>query len=171
MDPHPGSGVRPPARTYTRGMGEQQAGRRPGGMDDPRWEPGMPVLDRQPVHGRPTLAQLAAMTPRSVPETAPTPLQRQWINLSAIALVLGVIAISALELGSSLGSPLVKLCVAIGGPILLLTTGDATLRIARSARAWMAVDAGRGWFRVAWVLASCVLLVLIAGTTIVVLRA
>jgi len=140
-------------------------------MDDPRWEPGMPALDRQPVRERPTLAQLAAMTPRSVPETAPTPLQRQYINLSAVALVLGVVAISALELGSSLGSPLVKLCVAIAGPILLLTTGDATLRIARSARAWMAVDPGRGWFRVAWVAASCVLLLLIVAAMVLVIRA
>ena len=118
----------------------------------------MPALDRQPVRERPSLAELAALTPRSVPETAPTPLQRQYINLSAVALVLGVVAISALELGSSLGSPLVKLCVAIAGPILLLTTGDATLRIARSARAWMTVDPGRGWFRVAWVAVSCVLI-------------
>ena len=122
-------------------MGEHEAGGRPGAMDDPRWEPGMPVLDRQAVREHrehPTLAQLAAMTPRSVPETAPTPLQRQYINLSAI---------------------------------LLLTTGDATLRIARSARAWMAVDPGRGWFRVAWVIASCVLLALIVTAMVVVLRA
>lgn len=152
-------------------MGEHEAGGRPGAMDDPRWEPGMPVLDRQPGHERPTLAQLAAMTPRSVPETAPTPLQRHYINLSAIALVLGVVAISALELGSSLSSPLVKLCVVVAGPILLLTTGDATLRIARAARAWMAVDPGRAWFRVAWVIASCVLLALIVGAMIVVLQA
>jgi hypothetical protein len=150
---------------------ERPQGGRTGATDDPRWEPGMPALDRQSVRERPTLAQLAAMTPRSVPETAPTPLQRQYINLSAVALVLGVIAISALELGSSLGSPLVKLCVAIAGPILLLTTGDATLRIARSARAWMAVDAGRGWFRVAWVAASCVLLAAIVAALVLVLRA
>jgi hypothetical protein len=140
-------------------------------MDDPRWEPGMPALDRQPVRERPTLADLAAATPRSVPETAPTPFQRQYINLSAVALVLGVVAISALELGSSLGSPLVKLCVAVAGPILLLTTADATLRIARSARAWMAVDAGRGWFRVAWVVVSCALLIAIVVAMALVLRA
>jgi hypothetical protein len=152
-------------------VGEHSRGGGPEALDDPRWEPGMPALDRQPARERPTLAQLAAMTPRSVPETAPTPLQRQYINLSAVALVLGAVAISALELGSSLGSPLVKLCVAIAGPILLLTTGDATLRIARSARAWMAVDPGRGWFRVAWVAASCVLLAVIVALTIVVLRA
>jgi hypothetical protein len=35
----------------------------------------------------------------------------------------------------------------------------------------MAVDPGRGWFRVAWVAASCVLLAVIVGATIVVLRA
>lgn len=131
----------------------------------------MPALDRQPVRERPTLADLAAATPRSVPETAPTPFQRQYINLSAVALVLGVVAISALELGSSLGSPLVKLCVAVAGPILLLTTADATLRIARSARAWMAVDAGRGWFRVAWVVVSCALLIAIVVAMALVLRA
>jgi hypothetical protein len=152
-------------------MGEQKAGGRRGTVDDPRWEPRMPALDRQPVRERLTLARLAAMTPRSVPETAPTPLQRQYINLSAVALVLGVIAISALELGSSLGSPLVKLCVLIAGPILLLTTGDATLRIARSARAWMPVDPGRGWFRVAWVVASCTLLAVIAAAMVLVLVA
>lgn len=155
-------------------MGENEAGGRPGAMDDPRWEPGMPVLDRQAVRDHrehPTLAQLATMTPRSVPETAPTPLQRQYINLSAVALVLGVVAISALELGSSLASPLVKVCVAIAGPILLLTTGDATLRIGRSVRAWMAVDPGRAWFRVAWVIVSCMLLAVIVAAMIVVLRA
>jgi hypothetical protein len=152
-------------------MGEQEAGGAPSVTDDPRWEPGMPALDRQPVRERPTLAQLAAAGPRSVPETAPTPLQRHYINLSAIALVLGVIAISALELGSSLSSPLVKACVAIAGPLLLITTGDATLRIARSARAWMAVDAGRAWFRVAWVAVSCLLMAVTVVATIAVLRA
>ena len=152
-------------------MGEQGAGGLPTVTDDPRWEPGMPELDRQPVRERQTLAQLAAAGPRSVPETAPTPLQRHYINLSAIALVLGVIAISALELGRRSGSPLVKVCVAIAGPLLLVTTGDATVRIGRSARAWMPVDAGRAWFRVAWVAVSCVLLAAIVAVMIVVLRA
>ena len=131
----------------------------------------MPVLDRQPVRARPTLADLARATPRSVPETAPTPLQAHYINLSVVALLLGAIAISALELGSPLGSPLVKLCVAIAGPILLLTTGDATVRIARSARAWLPVDAGRGWFRIAWAIASIALIALIAAIVLIVLRA
>ena len=59
-------------------------------MDDERWEPGMPVLDRQAVP-EPNLrvrtatgelpASLQGLPPRSVPETAPTPLQRHYINL------------------------------------------------------------------------------------------
>ena len=55
-------------------------------MDDPRWEPGMPVLDRQPV-GPGSAAQTAGtLPPRSVPETAPTPLQKHYVNLSAVGL-------------------------------------------------------------------------------------
>ncbi|MHB8459405.1 MAG: hypothetical protein ACYDAK_05745 [Candidatus Limnocylindrales bacterium] len=146
-------------------------------MDDPRWEAGMPVLDRQtgrdpssgpgPVEppiagiaGRPTLAQLPI---RSVPETAPTPLQPYYINLSVIALIAGAIAITALELGAGPGSALVKLCVVVGAPILALTTGDATLRIWRSARAWMPVDRTKGWFRIGWVGASIVLIAVLVG--------
>ncbi|HSO29318.1 MAG TPA: hypothetical protein VLS28_05400, partial [Candidatus Sulfomarinibacteraceae bacterium] len=82
-------------------------------MDDPRWEPGMPVLDRQDV---------AAASPRSIPETAPTPLQPHYINLSAIALVAGAVAITALETGSTLASPLVKACILVAAPILIATT-------------------------------------------------
>src|SRR5439155_1043331 len=71
-----------------------------GSMDDPRWEPGMPVLDRQPV-GPGSAAQTAGtLPPRSVPETAPTPLQKHYVNLSAVGLVCGAIAITALELGT-----------------------------------------------------------------------
>ena len=61
-----------------------------------------------------------------------------------IVLICGAVAISALELGASLGSPLVKLCVALAAPLLVLTTGDAVLRIWRSAWAWMPIDRGRG---------------------------
>ena len=84
-------------------------------MDDERWEPGMPVLDRQAVRtpGSTLPPSLQGLPPRSVPEVAPTPLQRHYINLSVIVLICGAIAITALELGASLGSPLVKLCVVI----------------------------------------------------------
>jgi len=134
-------------------------------MDDPRWEPGMPVLDRQPggdvdpTLARPTLAQLPI---RSVPETAPTPLQPYYINLSVVALIAGAVAITALELGAGPGSLLVKACVLVGAPILALTTGDAALRIWRSSRAWMPVDRTKARFRVAWVAAAVVLIVAIA---------
>jgi hypothetical protein len=140
-------------------------------MDDDRWEPGMPGLDRQPI-GAPSLPpSLRGLSPRSVPETAPTPLQRHYINLSVVALVAGAVAISALNLGAGLGSPLVKLCVVVAAPILLLTTADAGLRIWRSAWAWMPVDRGKALFRLTWVLATAILLTLIVAAATVVLAA
>src|SRR5512144_3213192 len=128
-------------------------------MDDERWEPGMPVLDRQAAAPGPGVARggaggvtrlppsLQRLPPRSVPEAAPTPLQAHYINLSVIVLFCGAVAISALELGASFGSPLVKVCVALAAPLLVLTTGDAALRIWRTSRAWVPGDRGRGWFR------------------------
>jgi hypothetical protein len=149
-------------------------------MDDERWEPGMPVLDRQAVAtplargSVPTSSlppSLQALPPRSVPEAAPTPLQAHYINLSVIVLICGAVAITALELGASLGSPLVKLCVAVAGPLLTLTTGDAVVRIWRSAWAWMPVDRGRGLFRLAWVAVSLVGLAALIGASAAVLLA
>jgi hypothetical protein len=160
-------------------------------MDDERWEPGMPVLDRQPVHDGPGGSaappparshvpaagdahlppSLRGLPPRSVPETAPTPLQRHFVLLSAPALIAGAIAITALNLGAGFGHPVVKLCVLVAGPLLLLTTGDATVRIWRSAWAWMPVNRGRGLFRLAWVLASVVFLGLIVVAMFLVLAA
>lgn len=150
-------------------------------MDDERWEPGMPVLDRQsapPTPGRttpPTAStlppSLQGLPPRSVPETAPTPLQPYYVYLSVVVLICGVIAITALELGVPLGSPLVKLCVLIGAPILVVTTADAVVRIWRSAWAWMPVDRGKGWFRLAWVAVSLVGLAALVVASLVVLTA
>ena len=144
-------------------------------MDDERWEQGMPMLDRQAV---PAVAgdaalppSLRGLPPRSVPETRPTPLQKHFVLVSAPALILGAIAITALELGAGLGSPLVKLCVLIAAPLLIVTTLDATVRIWRSAWAWMPVNRGRGLFRLAWVLVSLVFLVLIIAATMLVLGA
>lgn len=155
-------------------------------MDDERWQPGMPVLDRQAVREtsppapsgvarlspvQPLLPpSLLGLPPRSVPELRPTPLQRHYISLSVVALITGAIAITALELGVPLGSPLVKVCVAIGAPPLALTTADATLRIWRSAWAWMPVNPGRGAFRLAWVAATVLLLALLAGVAWLVLQ-
>ena len=154
-------------------------------MDDERWEPGMMVLDRQTVVERAAVARpgpglggeealppsLRGLPPRSVPEVAPTPLQKHFVLLSAPALVAGAIAITALELGAGLGSPLVKLCVLIAAPLLIVTTLDATVRIWRSAWAWMPVNRGRGLFRLAWVLVSLVFLVLVIAATMLVLGA
>jgi hypothetical protein len=134
-------------------------------MDDERWEAGMPVLDRQAIgeppasvrHSTPTLPpSLQGLPPRSVPETAPTPLQKHYVLLSVPVLILGAIAISALELGTPLGSPLIKVCVLIAAPLLVLTTADAVVRIWRSAWAWMPVDMTKGLFRLAWVAVSLI---------------
>jgi hypothetical protein len=122
----------------------------------------MPALDRQAV----TVARastlppsLQGLPPRSVPEMAPTPLQKHYVLLSVPVLLLGAIAITALEVGVPLGSPLVKLCVVIAAPLLVVTTADAVVRIWRSAWAWMPVDRTKGLFRLAWVVASLVGLV------------
>ena len=154
-------------------------------MDDERWEPGMPVLDRQPAaagagarggaRGAGAKAALPPslrdLPPRSVPEVAPTPLQKHYVLLSAPALVAGAVAITALEMGAGFGSWLVKLCVLVAAPLLLVTTADATLRIWRSAWAWMPVDRGRGLFRLTWVVASLVFLALIVVALVLVLGA
>lgn len=138
-------------------------------MDDERWETGMPVLDRQAVAGTAALPaggrarpatilppSLQGLPPRSVPEAAPTPLQKHYVLLSVPVLILGAIAITALELGVPLGSPLIKLCVAIAAPLLVITTADAVVRIWRSAWVWMPVDRTKGLFRIAWVVTSLV---------------
>jgi hypothetical protein len=143
-------------------------------MDDERWEAGMPVLERQAVRTpRPTTLppSLQALPARSVPEVAPTPLQKHFVLLSAPALIAGAIGITALELGAGFGSPLVKLCVLVAAPLLAITTLDATVRIWRSAWAWMPVDRGRGSFRLAWIAVSLVFLALVAGATVLVLAA
>jgi hypothetical protein len=162
-------------------------------MDDERREPGMPVLDRQAMrspagpaastgpsaptgHDRPisraasTLPpSLEGLRPRSVPEAAPTPLQPYYINLSVIVLICGAIAITALELGAPLSSPLVKLCVLVAAPLLIVTTVDAVVRIWRSAWAWMPVDRTRGTFRLAWVAVSLIGLGALVAAAITVL--
>ena len=130
----------------------------------------MPVLDRQPVRTPVLPPSLQGLPPRSVPEVEPTPLQKHYINLSVIVLICGAIAITALELGVPLGSPLVKLCVVIAAPLLVITTADAVLRIWRSAWAWMPVDRTKGLFRLAWVGVSLVgLAALVAASLLVIL--
>ena len=144
-------------------------------MDDERWERGMPVLDRQAITpARPLPGalppSLQGLPPRSVPETAPTPLQKHYVLLSVPVLLLGAFAITALEFGAPLGSPLIKLCILVAAPLLIVTTADAVVRIWRSAWAWMPVDRVKGTFRLAWVAASLIgLAALIAGAVLAIL--
>jgi hypothetical protein len=144
-------------------------------MDDERWEQGMPVLDRQAVPAATGDAHLPpslrGLPPRSVPETRPTPLQKHFVLVSAPALVMGAIAITALELGAGFDSPIVKVCVLLAAPLLLVTTADAALRIWRSAWAWMPVNRGRALFRLAWLIPAGVFFVLVIGAVLLVLGA
>jgi len=91
--------------------------------------------------------------PRSIPETRPTPLQRYYIELSVVALLCGAVAITAIEFGAELSSPIVRVSVLVGGGFLALTMGDALLRVWRAAWAWMPIDRGKGLFRLSWVAA------------------
>ena len=101
----------------------------------------MPVLDRQGIN--------AGRHVDRAPETKPTPLQKHYINLSAVALVAGAVGITAFEAGSSLASPIVKFCALIAIPIFIVTTADAALRFWRSAKAWLPINPGRALFRLA----------------------
>ena len=132
--------------------------------------PGLPATGLAPAPpGVP--GPLAGLPPRGVPETRPTPLQKHYVLLSAPALVLGTAAITALEMGVALGSPLIKLCVLGAAPLLAIANTDAIVRIWRSAWAWMPVDRGRGWFRLAWVAAGVLLYALLLAAAWLVLTA
>jgi hypothetical protein len=125
-----------------------------------------PALDRQErpqrldVQGRPLI-------PSRVPEERPTPLTDTFIYVSIVALVCGVIAIMALELGTPFSSWLVRLPIIVGGACLLAVTVDAIVRIGRSVRAWMPVHPPTARFRMVWL----VVLVLAAVAIVTVMAA
>jgi hypothetical protein len=123
----------------------------------------MPVLDRQPIN--------AVLAPDRIPEAKPTPLQKHYINLSAIALVAGALAITAVEAGTPMASPIVKLCALVAAPTFVLTTADAALRFYRSAWAWMPIDRGRGLFRLTWVLAALLGIGVVVGAASLIVTA
>jgi hypothetical protein len=131
----------------------------------------MPALDRQVVRVPVVPPSLAGLPPRSVPETKPTPLQKHYVLLSAPALVLGAVAITALEMGAAVGDPLVKGCVLVAAPLLAVANADAIVRIWRSAWAWMPVDRTKGLFRLAWVAVAVLLYALLLGAAWLVLSA
>jgi hypothetical protein len=135
----------------------------PEAMDDERWEPGMPVLDRQGINAQRHIDR--------APETKPTPLHKHYINLSAIALVAGAIGITAMEAGTPLSSPMVKFCALIAIPIFIVTTADAALRFWRSAKAWFPINPGRALFRLTWAAAAVLGIGIALGFATVVISA
>jgi len=140
-------------------------------VEGERHEHAMPMLDRPAIRNPVVPPSLAGLPARSVPETKPTPLQKLYVLLSAPALVLGAVAITALELGVPIGSPLVKSCVLVAAPLLALANADAIVRIWRSAWAWMPVDRAKGLFRLAWVAVGALLYALLVGAAWLVLTA
>ena len=68
-------------------------------------------------------------------------------------------------------SPLVKLFILVGAPILVITTGDAALRFWRSAKAWLPVDRGRAMFRLVWAAAAVLGIGIVIGVASVILFA
>lgn len=98
-------------------------------------------------------------------------MQRHYVLLSVIPLLAGAIAITALEFGTALSSPLIKVCVLVGAPVIAVTTLDAMVRIWRSAWAWMPVNRGRGVFRLAWDAVAAVGLCAILWASALALRA
>jgi len=139
-------------------------------MDDERWQPGMPVLARQEAAPAVRRAGRRAV-PQRVPETRPTPLQGIFIYLSVVVLICGTVAITAWELGAPLSAPIVRLPVLIAGGLLLVTTGDETVRIGRSVGAWWPVARGRAAFRAVWVAVLLIGIALELGAIALVLAA
>jgi len=123
----------------------------------------MPSLDRQGIGAERAIDR--------IPETQPTPLQKHYINLSAVALLAGAFAITGVETGMPISSPIIKFCALIGAPLFILTTADAALRFYRSARAWMPIDRGRGLFRLTWVAAALLGIGVVAGFASLILAA
>jgi hypothetical protein len=105
--------------------------------------------------------QSGRRSPQRIPETKPALLGDWFIYLSIVVLVCGVVGITALEFGQTVTAPLVRLPFLIAGVLLIVLAADATLRVWRSAWAWLPVDRGRGLFRFVW---TAVLLLILAAT-------
>ena len=88
--------------------------------------------------------------PQRVRETKPTLLGDWFIYLSVIVLVCGVIAITALNLGHTLDSAIVRIPTIIGAAILALVAADAAVRTFRSTFAWWPISRARAIQRAVW---------------------
>jgi hypothetical protein len=92
----------------------------------------------------------ATEPPQRVPETKPTLLGDWFIYLSVVVLLCGVIAITALNLGSTLDSAIVRIPTIIGAAILALVAADAAVRTYRSIWAWWPISRARAIQRAVW---------------------
>jgi hypothetical protein len=88
--------------------------------------------------------------PQRVPEANPPLLGDWFIYLSVIVLFAGVIAITALEFGNSVTSPVVRIPALVASIVLVPISADAAVRVWRSAWTWLPIDRGRGLFRFVW---------------------
>lgn len=104
--------------------------------------------------------------PQRVPEANPPLLGDWFIYLSVIVLFAGVIAITALEFGNSLSSPVVRIPALVASILLVPISADAAVRVWRSAWTWLPVDRGRGLFRFVW--ATVLLGILVASVALAV---
>ena len=125
----------------------------------------MPALDRQPVRPRRRRCRRACRGCRHAPSRRP-PRRRSRSTTSSCPCPSSSAAhrdhrARTSARGSAI--PLVKLCVLIAAPLLVITTADAIVRIWRSAWAWMPVDRGKGLFRLAWVAVSIIGLAALVG--------
>lgn len=101
-----------------------------------------------------------------MPETSPPLLGDWFIYLSIIVLICGVVAISALEFGNALGSPIARIPALIASVLLIPISADAAVRVWRSAWAWLPVDRNRGLFRFVWAAVLAAILVASLGFAI-----
>ncbi len=97
--------------------------------------------------------------PQRVPEASPPLLGDWFIYLSVIVLISGVVAITALEFGSTLESAVVRIPAVIAAALLVPISADAAVRVWRSAWTWLPVDRNRGLFRFVWAAVLCAILV------------
>jgi len=102
-------------------------------------------LDRQ--EGPPPRA---SDPPQRVPEPRPPLLGDWFIYLSVVVLFCGVIAITALELGNSLTSPMVRFPAILGLALLAVVAADGALRTFRSIGAWWPISRARAFQRAVW---------------------
>jgi hypothetical protein len=104
-------------------------------------------LDRQEI---PRRTGARPEPPQRLPESNPAVLGDWFIYLSVVVLICGVVVITALNFGSTLASPLVRVPALIGAGLLVPLSADAALRSWRSAWAWLPIDRPRGLARFVW---------------------